>query len=87
MVVLALLNVIAFVFMVIMLVTLPKRFKRIFLVAMVLPMVIWLGVAFAYYPQSSFGFTEVLLMLLRGSYLLGVASGALSCYIATKLIK
>lgn len=83
--ILVVLNMIALLFAIFVLLSLDKTFKRIFMIAMVLPIIIWFIVAFAGYPFAHWGFTEVIMMLLRGSFILGVFSGALACYIVTKL--
>lgn len=65
--------------------TLDKSFKRIFLIATLLPIAIWFIVALALYPNAPWEFVDVVMMLFRGSLLLGVLSGILACYIVTKM--
>lgn len=85
--VLALVNLLALAFAVVMLTSLTRRYRLVFLTAMLFPMVIWFGIALVSFPGAAWGFTEVFMMLLRGSLLLGVFSGALACYIVTQFKK
>ena len=81
--VLVVLNLAALMFSAIVLFSLSKTYRLIFLSAMVLPMALWFIVAFVT-SETSWGITEVIMMILRGSFILGVISGTLACYFVTK---
>lgn len=85
--ILVVLNLIALLFAMLILMNLSKAYKILFLSAMLLPILIWFSIAIVAYPQNAWGFTEVVMMLLRGIFILGVISGTLACYIITKLKK
>lgn len=77
-------NLVALLFAGAILFTVESRFKKIFLLAMLLPILLWFVVAIALYPTAAWGLVEIVMMLLRGSFILGVFSGAFACYIVTK---
>lgn len=82
---LVLLNLGALIFAGLMMLTLTRPYRLLFLGAMLLPMVIWFAIALLKYPQEAWGMTDVLMMFLRGIFILGVLAGALACYIVTKI--
>lgn len=82
---LVLLNMAALIFAGLVLLVLTRPYKLLFLGAMILPMVIWFVIALLKFPEESWGLTEVVMMFLRGIFILGVLAGALACYIVTKI--
>ncbi len=83
--ILVIINLVALLVALSILLTVNWDFKKIFLIGMSLPIALWFIVAIALYPRDSWGIIEIIMMLLRGSLILGVFSGALACYIVTKL--
>ncbi|MFO1258931.1 MAG: hypothetical protein U1E78_11055 [Gammaproteobacteria bacterium] len=84
-IILLILNSIALIFAFAVLVSLPRRYLILFLVASLIPLIISALIAIFGYDATGWGLKEIVMLLLRGGFILSVVCGALACFIATKL--
>ena len=86
-VILAIANLAALLFAVVLWNSLDRNFRLLFISSMLSPMVIWLAIAMASYQDRAWGLVEIFMMVFRGSFMVGVFTGALACYIVTQFKK
>jgi len=76
-------NSFALIFGFILFVSLPNKYRILFLVASLIPLIIAGCIAIFGYDAKSWGLKEIVMLLLRGGFILSVFCGTLTCYIAT----
>lgn len=86
------LNLVAIIFSIILLYSVSGKYKKLFIIGCLLPLILWLLVALFNLlivsdDITKFGIQEIFFFLLRGGLILSVLSGILACYLGTKYRK
>ena len=79
------LNIIALFFGTLLILSLSRSYRILFITSITITIILLSLLAFAGYNSHQWGFKEFLMMLLRGGFTISIVCGALSCFIATKM--